>query len=38
MIMLTDGKNMTNFDKVGDANWRIAEASNVFLLLVPPMA
>jgi hypothetical protein len=27
MIMLTDGKNMTNFDKVGDANWRVAEGS-----------
>jgi len=27
MIMLTDGKNMTNFDKVGDANWRIAEGA-----------
>jgi len=29
MIMLTDGKNMTNFDKVGDANWRIAEGAIV---------
>jgi hypothetical protein len=25
MIALTDGTNMTSFDKVGDANWRIAE-------------
>jgi Domain of Unknown Function (DUF1080) len=27
MIMLTDGKNMSNFDQAGNANWRIAEGS-----------
>jgi hypothetical protein len=25
MVMLTNGKNMTNFDQAGNANWRIAE-------------
>jgi 3-keto-disaccharide hydrolase len=29
MAALTDGKNMTNFDKVGDADWRIGEGSIV---------
>ncbi len=28
-IMLTDGKKMDNFNKVGDADWRIAEGSIV---------
>jgi hypothetical protein len=29
MVAITDGKNMTNFDKVGDADWRIAESAIV---------
>jgi len=29
MVTLTDGKSTNNFDKVGDANWRIAEGAVV---------
>ncbi len=29
MVALTDGTNMNNFDKAGDANWRIAERAIV---------
>ena len=27
MVTLTGGKNMSNFDKAGDANWRVAEGA-----------